>query len=181
MRSSFCLRSETLNKIFQILNLLLFSLQTAEPQQKSWHTSVHTSGRNPFILQHRVIYRWTQFSSGRDAFCHFFLFSAVFSFFVLPQMKTKKRHRNSAPEWGAYCNLGELGQSELLLLLVFMPLSCRQHRCFCFLWKWNLRNACREFGQIWHKYQLKFNDELKLVVKGHLLYIVWPHTIYFRP
>ncbi|KAI3377080.1 hypothetical protein L3Q82_000063 [Scortum barcoo] len=27
------------------------------------------------------------------------------------KMKSKKRHRNSAPEWGAYCNLSELGQS----------------------------------------------------------------------
>lgn len=27
----------------------------------------------------------------------------------------KKRHRNSAPEWGAYCNLGDLGQWWLAL------------------------------------------------------------------
>lgn len=40
------------------------------------------------------------------------------------QMKTKKRHRNSAPEWGAYCNLSELGQSEFLQLLLCFFLLC---------------------------------------------------------
>lgn len=37
---------------------------------------------------------------------------------LLFQMKMKRRHRNSAPEWGgAYCNLGDLGQSCLLKVM----------------------------------------------------------------
>lgn len=56
--------------------------------------------------------------------------SAVFKTRVLTcrswcflQVKVKKRHRNSAPEWGAYCNLGDLGQwrRPLFLLVTVVP------------------------------------------------------------
>lgn len=60
--------------------------------------------------------------------------SAVFKMRVLTcrsrcslQVKVKKRHRNSAPEWGAYCNLGDLGQwwRPLVLLVTVVPVWTR--------------------------------------------------------
>lgn len=54
---------------------------------------------------------------------HFGFFCCCWRLF---QMKMKKRHRNSAPEWGAYCNLGDLGQSRPPL--VFFAAFCASFR-----------------------------------------------------